>query len=677
MKSRIVSTIFFKELRVMLRDKRTLIAMIGVPIILYPAILIITSQMTILHISTVEESSSRVTLQSQHPSPVMEWLAALPKIEFVETTDPEQSLLAGRVDAVVVVKGHGRDALTEQGSLPIEILYDATEARSRVASRRVFDALRKIQDSLLARRLEAERLPPEFVNPLFVTEKNVAPPTRIAGTLLATLLPVIMVLMVGIGAFYPAVDLTAGEKERGTFETLLSTPTSKFEIVCGKFLAVFTISLLTGLLNLGSMALTFAFHLSDLLQELQMGAGDTVIRIPPATGALMVLVMIPLALFISALMMSVAVFARSFKEAQNYVTPFFIAITIPAAFAGLPGLKLTAMSQFLPIVNVGLLFKALLTDRASAESVFTVFFSTAVFAALALVCATWLFQREELILAEEGGIPLSLRRAHLPARTAPTAGMGLVLYAFTLLLIFYVGVYTQSRHALFGLLITEWLLILAPTLGLLWYARVDLAAALNLRRVSVTGIAGAMLTAFSWLILAFQLGIWNSGILPMPEEMARQLQESLRFEDASPVVLLLVLAVSPALCEEALFRGAMLSGFRRSMSGWVAVPLIGILFGLYHISIYRVALTGLTGIVLTYLVWRSGSIWTGVLAHFIVNGAAVLVATRRAPAFIIGFLEQREVSGGALPIWLLAAAVAGFAAGVALVSLAAPRRARA
>lgn len=669
MKIRIVSAIFRKESLVMLRDKRTLMAMIGIPIILYPALLVITSQAAMMHLSSVEESTSRIAVKSEQDTTVAQWVAALPRMKLVEVREPDTALLEGEIDAVVLVKQNAQEVLEQGGSLLLVIQYDSTEPRSREATHRLSEGFRATQNRLLENRLASAGISLEFVTPLKLQEVNVAPAARIVGTLLAVMLPMIMVLMVGIGAFYPAVDLTAGEKERGTFEALLSTPATKFEIVCGKFLTVFCISMLTGLLNLASMAMTFTFHLSDLLTKIQMSPDKAPVQFPLGTAVLMVLLMVPLALFVSALMMSVAVLARTFKEAQNYVTPFFLVITIPAGLAGMPGLELGTILQFVPIVNIGLLFRDLLTDRAEPETIFSVLLSTGMYALLSLVCATWLFQREDVILSEDKGVPLTLRRSRLPVRATPTPGISMTLYAVTLLLIFYVGVYAQSRDILGGLLVTEWLLIALPTVGLLWYLRVDLATALHLRAFRVDGALAAAVIAFSWLVIAFQLGIWHSNVLPMPEELARHYIQALRFDEANVFVLLAVVAVSPAICEELLFRGAILSGLEKRLPSWVLIPVVGILFGVFHISIYRVVLTGLTGIVLTYVVWRTRSLWNGILVHFLFNGTAVLIASERVPDGLAGALQSLSAPQAGLPWWLIGIAASVMAAGIGYIHL--------
>ena len=268
-------------------------------------------------------------------------------------------------------------------------------------------------------------------------------------------------------------------------------------------------------------------------------------------------------------MMSVAVLARTFKEAQNYVTPFFLLITIPAGLAGLPGLELSAMLQFVPIVNIGLLFRDLLTDRATPEAVFSVLLSTSVYALLSLVCATWLFQREDVILSEEKGVPLTLRRSRIAPRGVPTVGMAMTLYGDPFVDLLRGGVRPVEAHC--GRPPDHGMAAdCAAHGGLLWYLRVDLLSALHLRSFRLDGALAVVAIAFSWLVLAFQLGIWHSNVLPMPEEMAKQYLQLMHLDEANLAVLLAVIAVSPAICEELLFRGAILSGLEKRLPAWLS-----------------------------------------------------------------------------------------------------------
>jgi sodium transport system permease protein len=663
---RTVNTILSKELLDTLRDKRTLIMMVGMPVVLYPALLIVGMQAMLLQHEKLDETISRVALVAPESTLLESWFDAYEKIEVVESDDPDVDLANRELDAIVIVEDDMEATLARGGTLPIEVQFDSTELESNDAVGRVRNALDEVFGELQEARLAEKGIQSAYVNPLEVTENNVAPASKTTGTAMGMLLPFIMVIMIALGAFYPAVDLTAGEKERGTFESLLSTPTSKFEIVTGKFLTVFILAMVTGILNLGSMGVTFIFMLDQLSGAVENQLNFD-LSLPWYAFVIILIVMVPLAFFVSALMMSIAVMARSFKEAQNYVTPFFLVIMMPSLLAIMPGRELGPVGQFVPIYNVVLLFKELMTEKAGLETVFVVFLSTAAFAVLALQLAAWLFQREEVVLSEERGIPLTWRRSEFRERDALPPGMTLGWFTLMLVVLFYAGSVVQGWDILWGLAITEWLLLLAPSLLLLWYVRVDVKKALLLVAPSPVYVLGGVLVGLSAMVLLIEFGTWHQKVLPVPKELEEALVGLLSGGESwsGLAVLILVIAVGPAICEEVLFRGVILSGFRQRMGTWPVIILVGVLFGLFHISIYRIVPTGLLGIVLTYLVVRSGSIWIGVLVHFLNNGLAVLVATEHVPTELITVLEKAGDEG--LPMTWLLPAVAAFVVGVVLI----------
>lgn len=672
MNFRTVKTIFRKEMLDTVRDKRTLIMMIGVPVVLYPVLVIVGMQGALLQIAHLDESVSRVAIETEEPDTVRAWLDDIEKIAIVETDSPKEDLQSGALEAVIHIDGPVAARLAEGKSVKVDILYDSTEFESGGAAGRLRDGLEMDMASLLDTRLAARQIDRSYIEPLELDRKDVAPPAKTTGNALGIVLPVLMVVMLALGAFYPAVDVTAGEKERGTFETLLSTPTTKLEIVTGKFITVFLLAMATGLLNLGSMAATFAF----VAKQLKPVLGDTLhfdLSFPPSALLVFLIIMIPLAFFISAIMMAVAVFARSFKEAQNYVTPFFLFLMVPVFYSSMPGVKLTATTQFMPITNVILLFRDMMTGKAEFEAMFAVFLSTTAFAALALLFAAWLFQREEVILSDEKGFPLTWRRTEFRTRPAITPFMAMGLFTILLISMFFIGSLIQGWRPLPGLLITQWFMLLAPVILLLWYVKVDLREALYLHRLSVTDAALSLLIGACTVLLVLQFTVWLNDVMPAPKEVQEAMAGMLTGDGPLQIIaILLVAAFSPAICEEVLFRGAILSGLRSRLNPWAAIIVVGVLFGLFHLYIFKIPTTAIFGMVLTYLVVRTGSIYASMLVHFLNNAFGLLLLNDKMPHWVSATLhiEQAEESG--LPWSVLLIALAGFVTGVALLE----RRAR-
>lgn len=670
----IVATILRKELLDTRRDKRTLFMMVVLPVLLYPATLLIGTQALLVRQQSLEASPVRVCLAAAEPSDtevMKSWVADIKNVQIINSPHPQEDLAGGGVDVVVVARSGLLGSFNAGYTLPIDLLYDMTEFRSMEAVTRIEDALDGVYRREQTRRLESATINKEFINPLEVKRVDVAPREKTSGTMLGLIMPALMVVVMALGAFYPAVDLTAGEKERGTFETLLSTPATKMEIVTGKFLTVFLMAMLTAVLNLASMGATFYVFFAQI-SSINGGDFTLLLQNPARVAVMVLLIIVPLALLLSAVMMSVAVFAKSFREAQNYLTPVLMLVLFPAMLAGSPGAQFSVSVQFVPIVNTVLLFKDAMTGKATWEGVFAVFVSTAAFAMLALVFAARVFQREDVILSEEPGMPLSFWRRDYAPRPAPSAGFALTLFALVMLLIFYIGSWAQQRCPLWGLALTEWGLVLLPVVAALWYARVNLRETLRLRAFTLLQGAGAVVMALSMLALVMGFSAVHDQFLPIPDAMKEGFGTFLSGTDSwsGLAAVLLAMALSPAICEEALFRGALLSGLRQRMRPLTAVLAVAVLFGVFHLSIYRFAPTALLGLAITYAVWRTNSIWIGVIIHFINNSLAILLGTGKLPKGFTEFLIPANWETAGPSTAVIAVAFIGLLAGVALIEAA-------
>jgi sodium transport system permease protein len=221
------------------------------------------------------------------------------------------------------------------------------------------------------------------------------------------IIPYFFLLLAFTGAMYPAMDLTAGEKERGTMETLLCSPVSRVDLVLGKFLMILTASLATVACSLASMLLTFSVGGSLLAQRIG-GAGTasaqrTAEKISSMTtldplGVVAVMGMVlPMIVLFAAVLFTISLFAKSFKEAQSYVSPLIIVIIMPAAIGTLPGVELNARLALVPILNVSLASKELVSGVWHWNYLALIFGSTCTYAAIALGLAVKMFNREDVI----------------------------------------------------------------------------------------------------------------------------------------------------------------------------------------------------------------------------------------------------------------------------------------
>ena len=438
------------------------------------------------------------------------------------------------------------------------------------------------------------------------------------------------------GALYPAVDLCAGEKERGTMETLLISPASRGEIVMGKFLTVVLASAMTALLNIVSMGLTglqFARQVErDGRRRDHRPARGRIA--PPSLLSVfwMVLLLIPLSVFFAALCVALAVLAKSMKEGQYYMTPLYL-VCIPLVFLTLvPGIELNLFYSLIPVTGVSLLLRALiLGDYAVAWRFFLpVLVPTVVYGAIALRWAVDQFQREDVLFREAERFDLRHWVRHLMRDKEPTPNAGEAVFCFALMisLAWFLMQYlatsgrASSTAAMAG---GQVAFILTPPLAMALLLTSSPRRTLRLNWPSGRYLALGVGLAIALNPLVNELKPIVERLFPiskMIEETLGQLMKNI--PDVGTALLLF--AVMPAVCEEVAFRGFILTGLERGHRERSAILLSALLFGFLHVllSLFQQLFNAtLLGLVLGLLAVRSRSLLPGVLFHFTNNALAV------------------------------------------------------
>jgi sodium transport system permease protein len=601
-----------KELRETLRDRRTLAVMVLFPLVIYPLVSLVTAQVLSARVARIETHVARVAVNGP-PALTTELRRRL--------TSPEVTLVAGVTQADVAASRV--DAIAEVAPAPaaggppaVRLLYDETREDSMAARERV--------ERALSAPVGGAACAPAFT----VVATGIAKRAEVSGYLLSKVLPLVVVVMVMLGAFHPAIDITAGERERSTLETTLSAPIDRAALMAGKVLAVATLASLTGALNLASMSLT-------VLEGTRLVAAEAKMTIPWLHAAAAFAVIPPTAFLFASIMVAIGALARSFKEAQTLLTPVYFLCMAPALTAGLGDFRLDGLTAFIPGVGVTLLARDLILARVTLVMALAVLASTALYGGAALALAARLYDSERLFFTDEAGLGLSAWLRHvvrgrpsadepLAPDEGPTAGHALALFAVGCVLLFFLFVPLQHWRLEPGLLISE-----IGLLGLVWvYARgrgQPLARALRLRAPSPSALAGAILIGASgWLVI----GLVAEWILPAPKEVV----ETLRRAVAPPaggrglLATLFLMALTPAICEEALFRGPILRGLRARFSPVVAAIITGLLFGIFHLDPWRLLPTALLGAALSGIALASDSIVPAMAAHFVNNASLIVLA---------------------------------------------------
>ena len=399
MSLRNIGVVYRKELTESLRDRRTLISTIVVPLLLFPVLTVGFGYMAANLIGKAQKETHRVMILGGEDSPSI--IAGLKKLESVEVV-PAAPNYADQITnkdiraAVEIPKGF-QAALDHGGTPTVNIYMYQGEIKSSFGADRIEKFLREFRDKLSKDRLAAQHLPPTLLKPFDIKQKNVAPPEKVGGTAFGGLIGYMVILLCMTGAMYPAMDLTAGEKERGTMETILTSPIERTHLVLGKFFLVLTASLFTAVLSVISMGTSFYF--AAKFGGFGDGKQDSSLMLTISTKAILaVFVMaLPVAVLFSATLLTIALFAKSYKEAQSYLTPMTFLVIIPAVASLLPGVELNARLAIIPILNTSLVCKEIVSGTYHWNYIALIFASTCVYAAVAIYIAVKMFQREDVL----------------------------------------------------------------------------------------------------------------------------------------------------------------------------------------------------------------------------------------------------------------------------------------
>ena len=518
------------------------------------------------------------------------------------------------------------------------IVQNSADEKSAIAYHRVNEIIQAWEQSILKEQLQESQLPKTLMSPINAEELDLAASENVSANLWSKVFPALLVIMTLTGAFYPAVDLCAGEKERGTMETLLICPATRTEIVLGKFFTVLLFSMTTALLNLLSVGITGKYMASLALGQASSRLGD--LTMPPLISLVWVIViLIPLSTLFSALCLALATFARSSKEGQYYLSPLLIASLGLMMFCLSPGTEMQPFYAVLPVIGPGLLLKGLLKangpDAAMYAYVIPVLMTSIGYSLLALWWAIEQFGSEEVLFCEAEQVDMRLWIKHLFRDKLPLPTFAEALACFLLMILLQFASWKPFQTAIQQtptseqgllqiklLMVQQFLLMAAPALLMGIFLTTSLRRTFSLRWPGLPRLLFAALLPFVLQPLAFELLVRMQWFFPPAPQGVAELMQQLKTSNLWLVIL--AFAVTPAICEEIAFRGFLLSGFRQSERVILAVLLSSFTFGIIHVIPQQVFNAMLLGIVLGAMCVRTGSLFPGIVYHFIHNSLSVL-----------------------------------------------------
>lgn len=388
--------VYRKELRDMLRDKRTIRSMIIIPVIAMPLIIVGVGTLVGHLEQEAKKEPSRVMVSGGADSPKM--LAALgetPDIQIIPyQDDAKQEVSDKKIGALVEIPAGFDSVLSSNKTAQVSIGYYENDDKSELAKERLQQFFDDYRTKMAREALTARGMPTNLLEPFTVAASNIAPPAKVSAAAIGGWILYMVIIFSFSGAMYPAMDLTAGEKERGTLETILSSPVSRTDLVIGKFLMVMTASIITTALSLTSMGASIAWVGASAGK-----GGDAALKLSfdPTSVLAIVILLVPLAVLFAVVLIAVALLAKSYREAQTYVSPLMFLVIIPAIVGALPGVELNWRTALIPILNVSLVSKEIFAATYHWNYIALIFATTCIYAAIGIAAAVHMFNREDVL----------------------------------------------------------------------------------------------------------------------------------------------------------------------------------------------------------------------------------------------------------------------------------------
>lgn len=631
-----VKALFHKEIQDIFRDKKTIFMMIVIPLLLYPLMIV---GMTMLFSSIASNQVETVYKVAFVDVPNQEEILSLLEdedqnftysMELVDTKDAPKALESGEIDAYLSYK-QGKEygyVFDKNGVISLSgkliITYCEADNDSSTAQKALEDLIYAYQEKLRGDNLKTLNMDEDLIlYPVKFSSVGISSTEETLGNVIGQTIPMMIIVCIMMGAIYPAIDVTAGEKERGTLETLLTLPVTNLELLAAKFLAVALIACVTAILNVVSMGVASGFMVTMLAESAEgMNLSIHLSSFIPAVVLTMV-VMCAFALLVTVCCMYVCLFAKNFKEANNYITPVMLVFMFCGFASMIPNLELTQKTAAIPIINVSLLIENLFHFKNDYSLFGIVFFSNLIYSAVLLVFLAR-FYNSEAILFSEGlsSVKIITKRSEMKKGQLPGVGDVVFLIGITMFLLLYVVTVIQLKVGFWGVLASP-ITFLSVPLIYAWYMKADMK---KLFSIKCPGILQLLSSFVIWIGGYLLIIVVSVGLSFVFQESASNVEETFgEFLKQPLIALIFVIAIMPAIAEEITFRGFLYGSIRDKTKMLTAMLIVSAIFGIYHMSLIKFFSTGLLGLMLVYVVEKTGSIFCSMFIHFCNNLMSVLI----------------------------------------------------
>ena len=693
-----VKLIFHREVRDQLRDRRTMFTICILPLLLYPLMGMVMMQVAQFHreqhvtigVVGYENWPADFPLILTDESEQIRWkqiasdnsiVHRLDRSEFEQadastagsggpsrqrSSKPaaaEKLLRQLETDVVLWVPSSFKDSFSEEA---LVVLSNQRWERSQLAVQTLNRQITEWHSKWLRSKLIVSELGPSVLNPPLVQHLDASDAEMKRAVVWSKILPFVLLVWALTGAFYPAIDLCAGEKERGTLETLLCSPARRREIVWGKLLTVMCFSIGTALLNLASMHTTASIVMS---QFSGLGTGDMFAALGPLpiqSMGWLILLVIPISAMFSALALAVACLARSTKEGQYYLMPLLLVGMPLVMLPMIPGVVLSEGTSIVPVTGAVLMSRALMDGEYMHALLHlpTVATVTILCCLLAVRWAVRQFESESVMFRDSERANLSqwVQNVWRQREDTPTPNESILCGLLILVCLFFGrlslgGLPLNWQSIVQSTLVIQIGMILAPALIMAALLTRSIRTSLRLTFPNASEMAVAFLLAISLHPSYAAFASMVGAEYKLGEQTIDMLSQFDSILAATPIwSVLLVLALLPAVCEELVFRGFVFAGLLRNGGHVRAILLSSLLFGLSHGVLQQTITASTIGLLLGWLAYRTGGVACTIVFHCVHNSLSMLLATHSSrnastAPWLSWFIENTDGHLGYTSVW--------------------------
>jgi len=630
--------LFKHEMRMVLRSRRTVVTSLVLPAVLMPGLILGTryvqrqqaiqlDQTTFLYAITgpwADEARRLIErykdapefrnfhLREEHPAHPEQALEDRTLHFYVRTMTVEEANQAADDDDDTPTLG-SQPVERVTGVRGLQVVFRGNQQIARTGVERMVDLMRAARRNESYTIMFSAGFPSHPEGILAMTASNVATDSQISGSNLGRFFTVVLVVWLVAAGSIVAMDIIAGEKERGTLETLITSGAGRIEIATAKFLAIWTVGLVITIAQVLYALIYIRLNVIQLPDNFE-------IDLSAQSIAQLCVLFVPLAAAIAAALLIVSAYAKTYKEAQLHFFPFFVGTLVPSLAAVLPGLKSRSIIAFIPLVNVSVAAREVLTGRADPLMIGVTALVMSLTAAALIRYSAKLLTREDIIVWTqheqailEGGEKLFQRRV---------LQWFAVMWAVTFAVVTNVP---QLQAARVQILFNEIGIFLVGSLLMIWRYRLNLRDVIGIHRVRWPVWAAVLMAVPAAQVVAVAFFRLVNTVIPTPTELLRELGKQVAPTGMPLWQMIFFMAILPAACEELAFRGVLLHGVRNRFHPVVRCLFVGVIFGVFHYTLFRIAPTALLGVILTAIAVMTGSILPGLLFHAANNSFAILM----------------------------------------------------